>query len=159
MRRVIAMVFLGWLALAGGGAAAATYDTTPEGNARFLADFAALKGVTKLSDGLMYRVLEAAPSTGISPVTRFDTVTVEYKGWLINGKVFDRSRPDEPRVFTAGGVIPGWREALMKMKTGDYWQLVIPADLAYGADGVGGAIPPDQTLVFTVRLLKVEYAP
>lgn len=152
--RVILVLF----AIAGAGeSAAATYDTTPEGNARFLADYAALKGVAKLPDGVMYRVIESGDGT--SPISRYDTVTVEYKGWLINGKMFDKSPPEEPRVFTTGGVIAGWRDALFKMKAGDTWQLVIPAGLAYGADGVGDAIPPDQTLIFTVRLVKVEYAP
>jgi FKBP-type peptidyl-prolyl cis-trans isomerase len=56
-------------------------------------------------------------------------------------------------------VIPGWREALFKMKAGDEWQIVVPADLGYGDDGIEGIIPPDQTLVFRVRLMKVEYAP
>ena len=84
---------------------------------------------------------------------------MEYKGWLVNGKVFDKSPPEEPRSFTAANLISGWREALMKMKTGDTWQLVIPADQAYGGDGVGNVIPPNQTLVFTVRLVKVEYSP
>ena len=58
-----------------------------------------------------------------------------------------------------GGVIPGWIEALKLMKTGDTWELAIPADLGYGADGSGDAIPPNQTLIFTVTLAKVEYAP
>jgi FKBP-type peptidyl-prolyl cis-trans isomerase len=135
----------------------ATYDLSAAGNARYLADFAALKGVTKLPDGLMYRVIESG--NGTSPINRYDTVTVEYTGWMINGKIFDRTKPDQPRTFQAGGVIPGWREALFKMKAGDEWQIVVPADLGYGDDGIEGIIPPDQTLVFRVRLMKVEYAP
>jgi FKBP-type peptidyl-prolyl cis-trans isomerase len=45
------------------------------------------------------------------------------------------------------------------MKTGDTWEIVLPAELGYGAEGAGDAIPPDQTLVFTMSLVKVEYAP
>ncbi len=158
MRGLLRLVAFLVCCLGGGVALAAPpYDITPEGNAKFLADFAARKDVIKLADGLMYRVLETGDGT--SPINRFDMVTVEYKGWLVNGKIFDQSRADEPRVFQAGGVIPGWHEAMMKMKTGDQWQLVIPADLAYGADGRPPIIPPDQTLVFVVRLEKVEYAP
>ena len=88
-----------------------------------------------------------------------DVVTVYYKGSLISGKVFDQTKPEEPMPFQVGGVIPGWTEALKLMKTGDTWELVIPSDLAYGSDGIGDRIPPDQTLVFLVNLAKVEYAP
>jgi FKBP-type peptidyl-prolyl cis-trans isomerase len=143
--------------LLGGAAHAAVYDTSAASNAKFLADFAALKGVVKLPDGLMYRVVEAG--NGTSPISRYDMVTVEYEGWMINGKIFDRTKPDQPRVFQTGALIPGWREAMLKMKTGDDWQIVIPADLAYGDTGVEGVVPPDQTLVFRVQLEKVEYAP
>ena len=84
---------------------------------------------------------------GINPIT------------LISGKVFDRTKPEEPTSLQVGGVIPGWTEALKLMKTGDTWELVIPSDLAYGSDGVADRIPADQTLVFLVNLAKVEYAP
>ena len=86
-------------------------------------------------------------------------MTVYYKGSLINGKVFDQTKPEEPAQFQVGGVIPGWVEALKLMKTGDTWELVIPSDLGYGSDGAGDTIPADQTLVFIVNLAKVEYAP
>jgi FKBP-type peptidyl-prolyl cis-trans isomerase len=88
-----------------------------------------------------------------------DVVTVYYKGSLISGKVFDQTKPEEPAQFQAGALIPGWVEALKLMKTGDTWEIALPAELGYGADGAGDAIPPDQTLVFTMTLAKVEYAP
>ena len=138
-------------------AAAPVYDLSPEGNARFLADYAARKDVTRLPDGLMYRVLQAGKGT--SPISKDDVVTVYYEGMLINGRLFDRTKPDTPAVFATGNLIPGWTEALFKMKAGDTWELVIPSALAYGADGAGKAVPPDQTLVFIVKLAKVEYAP
>ena len=137
--------------------AGSAYDTSPEANKRFLADYAAREGVTKLPDGLMYRVLKAG--TGPQVQKDNDVVTVYYKGSLISGKVFDQTKPEEPAQFPVGGVIPGWTEALKKMKTGDTWELVLPSELGYGADGAGDAIPPDQTLIFTVTLVKVEYAP
>jgi FKBP-type peptidyl-prolyl cis-trans isomerase len=137
--------------------AAGPYDLTPEGNARYLADYAARKDVTRMASGLMYRVLQSG--TGTSPVSRYDTVTVEYQGWLVNNKIFDRSRPQETTTFVVGGVIPGWTEALMKMKVGDQWQIVVPSNLGYGENGMGSIIPPNQTLVFLIRLVKVEYAP
>ena len=138
-------------------APAGAYNTSPESNAKFLADYAAKKGVTKLPDGLMYRVIKAG--TGPAVLRDTDVVTVYYKGMLINGKVFDQTKPDEPRQFPAGALIPGWVEALGKMKTGDMWEIVIPSALGYGEDGAGDAVPPDQTLVFTMKLVKVEYAP
>jgi FKBP-type peptidyl-prolyl cis-trans isomerase FklB len=134
-----------------------TYDTTPESNSRFLADYAAKPGVTKLPDGLMYRVIKSG--NGTSPVSPQDTVTVYYKGMLINGTVFDQTKPDQPAAFPAGALIPGWVEALKLMKAGDTWELAIPPELGYGADGAGDAIPPNQALVFTMTLVKVEYAP
>jgi FKBP-type peptidyl-prolyl cis-trans isomerase len=141
------------------GVAGAAYDTSAAANQRFLADYATRPGVKKLPDGLMYRVLRTAPSDGPQVQKNSDVVEVYYKGTLINGKVFDKTKPEEPATFQVGGVIPGWTEALKLMKTGDAWELVIPEDLAYGSDGVGDSVPPDQTLIFLVELSKVAYAP
>lgn len=166
--KILALVLVPLSLAIGGGnrALAATagvvgpaYDTSPAANARFLADYAARPNVKKLPDGLMYRILKAAPSDGPQVQKNNDTVWVYYKGMLINGKVFDQTKPEEPTSFQAGGVIPGWSEALKLMKTGDTWELVIPSDLAYGSDGFGDRVPPNQTLVFLVALAKVEYAP
>ncbi|HEY0265158.1 MAG TPA: FKBP-type peptidyl-prolyl cis-trans isomerase [Rhizomicrobium sp.] len=136
--------------------AGGAYDTSADSNKRFLADYAARPGVTKLPDGLMYRVIKAGNGPAVQRDQ--DVVTVYYKGALITGKVFDQTKPEEPAQFPAGGLIPGWVEALKLMKTGDTWELVIPAELGYGSDGAGDAIPPDQVLVFTMTLDKVEYA-
>jgi FKBP-type peptidyl-prolyl cis-trans isomerase len=103
--------------------------------------------------GIQYEVLQKG--TGAQP-ERQDCVTVNYRGTLINGKEFDKTEPGKPAVFPAGRLIPGWVEALQMMHVGDKWRLVIPAGLAYGKAGAGnGVIPPDQTLVFEVELLKV----
>jgi FKBP-type peptidyl-prolyl cis-trans isomerase len=104
----------------------------------------------------MYRVIKAG--TGPAVIRDSDVVTVYYKGMLINGKVFDQTKPEEAATFMTGGLIPGWVEALKLMKTGDTWEIVVPSELGYGADGAGDAIPPDQTLIFTMSLVKVEYA-
>ena len=162
LAKVMAMVLLPLVGLAAcdqktDAQPSATYDTTPASNAKFLTDYAARPGVIKLPSGLMYRVLKAG--NGPSVLRDADVVTVYYKGSLINGKVFDQTKPEEPAQFPVGGVIPGWIEALKMMKTGDTWELAIPSDLGYGADGAGGDIPPNQTLLFTVTLAKVEYAP
>jgi len=153
MRRIL---FLLTFLFAASAACADTYDLSPESNAKFLADFAAKPGVVKLKDGLMYRVIKAGNGHGTSPIARQDIAVVEYKGWLIDGTVFDATK-GEPRRFPTGGLIAGWTEALFKMKTGDEWQLVIPAALGYGDKGRSPVIPPNQTLVFLVRLDSVEY--
>jgi FKBP-type peptidyl-prolyl cis-trans isomerase len=158
--KILALVLLPLVALTAcekKSDAATSYDTTPESNARFLEDYAKRPGVTKLPDGLMYRVLRAGNGPQLQKPN--DVVTVFYKGALINGKVFDQTKPEEPAQFPAGALIPGWVEALKLMKTGDTWELAIPSELGYGADGAGDTIPPNQTLVFTMSLVKVEYAP
>ena len=102
----------------------------------------------------MYRVIKSGDGAPVKNDS--DLVTVYYKGALITGKVFDQTKEGEPAQFPAGGLIPGWVEALKLMKTGDTWELVLPSDLGYGSDGAGDAIPPNQTLVFTMTLVKVD---
>jgi FKBP-type peptidyl-prolyl cis-trans isomerase len=135
----------------------AKYDLTAVSNARFLADHARQKGVIVLPDGLQYRVIHKGH--GKSIIGADDLVTVQYKGWLINGTVFDQTKPGTPVQFPAGRLIPGWVEALKHMRAGDEWELVIPARLGYGAEGAGAAIPPGQTLVFDMKLLAVTRSP
>jgi len=135
-------------------ATGSAYDTSADANKRFLADYAARPDVKKLPDGLMYRVLKSGDGPQVK--NDGDLVTVYYKGSLITGKVFDQTKDGAPAQFPAGGLIPGWVEALKLMKTGDSWELVLPSDLGYGSDGAGDSIPPDQTLVFTMTLVKVD---
>jgi FKBP-type peptidyl-prolyl cis-trans isomerase FklB len=130
---------------------------TVEGNAQFLVTYAAMPGVKTLPNGVMYRVLVEGKSKN-TPLGRLDLVTVSYRGWLINGTSFDNSQPGNPRTFQIAQLIEGWREAMLKMKEGDLWEVVIPAALAYGAEGRAGVIPPNQTLVFVISLAKIEYA-
>jgi FKBP-type peptidyl-prolyl cis-trans isomerase len=129
-------------------------DTSPEANQKFLADNAKRPGVKTTADGLQYRVIKAG--NGKMPTMPTDNVTVTYKGSLITGQVFDQTMEGMPATFPAGQLIPGWVEALQNMKEGDEWELVIPSNLGYGEAGAGGVIPPNQTLVFQMALLKVE---
>jgi FKBP-type peptidyl-prolyl cis-trans isomerase FklB len=130
---------------------------TPEGNAAFLASYGARSDVQKLPGGTMYRVLFKGTGKQ-TPLGRADTVTVSYRGWLIDGTSFDSSPVGSPRTFQINALIPGWRDALLKMKEGDLWEIVVPADQAYGAEGRAGRIPPNQTLIFVVSLAHVAYA-
>ncbi|HEY3781505.1 MAG TPA: FKBP-type peptidyl-prolyl cis-trans isomerase [Fimbriimonadaceae bacterium] len=87
-----------------------------------------------------------------------DDLTMLYKGTLSSGKVFDQNMDKAPFVFTLGGgeVIKGWDKGLVGMKVGGERKLTIPSDLAYGAQGAGSDIPPNATLVFDVKLLRID---
>lgn len=124
-----------------------------EGN-DFLAENKTKDGVVVLPSGLQYKVINSG--TGKKP-TESSNVTVHYTGTLINGDVFDSSiKRGEPTTFPVTGVIKGWTEALLLMKEGDKWMLYIPSELAYGANGAGGVIGPNQTLIFEVELISVQ---
>jgi len=131
----------------------ATADPLSEAaNAEYIKKNADKSGVVSVP-GIQYEVLQKGD--GPQP-KRQDCVTVNYKGSLINGKVFDQTEPGQPATFPAGRLIPGWVEALQLMHTGEKWRLTVPAGLAYGREGAGkGVIPPNQTLIFEVELLKV----
>ena len=86
-----------------------------------------------------------------------DVVRIHYHGTLTDGTVFDSSvRRNEPAEFPVNRVIPGWTQALQKMKVGDKWELYIPYELAYGEAGRPTAIPPASLLVFEIELLDVK---
>ena len=110
-------------------------------------------GVVSLPSGLQYKVL--TEGSGKMPKAA-DTVTVNYRGTLIDGKEFDSSyKKGQPATFQVGKVIRGWTEALQLMKEGAKWQLAIPPQLAYGDRGTS-TIPPNSTLIFEVELISVK---
>jgi len=106
--------------------------------------------------GLQY--VDIVVGKGAAPVPG-KQVTVHYTGILKNGKKFDSS-VDRKEPFTfiigVGQVIPGWDEGVMSMKVGGKRKLTIPPNLGYGAQGAGGVIPPNATLLFDVELLDVK---
>ena len=114
------------------------------------------KDVVTTPSGLQYVELEEG--TGATPQPG-QTVVVHYTGTLEDGTKFDSSRDrGQPFRFKigVGQVIKGWDEGVGTMKVGGRRQLIIPADLGYGARGAGGVIPPNATLIFDVELLKIS---
>jgi FKBP-type peptidyl-prolyl cis-trans isomerase FklB len=128
-------------------------DNKAKGEA-FLSENKQKEGVVELPSGLQYKILKNG--SGEKP-SKTDTVTVEYTGRLIDGKVFDSSeRVGKPATFKVSQVIPGWTEALQLMPAGSEWEIYVPADLAYGPRSVGGPIGPNETLIFKIHLLSVK---
>ena len=121
---------------------------------QFLSENGKKENVKTTASGLQYVVEKEG--TGAQP-TAEDEVTVHYTGKLLNGQVFDSSvNRGEPATFPLNRVIPGWTEGVQLMKEGAKYTFFIPSDLAYGPQGVPGAIPPHSTLIFDVELIKVN---
>jgi len=124
-----------------------------EEGAAYLEENGAREGVTTTESGLQYEVLE--PGDGPTPGAG-DQVTIHYRGTLVDGTVFDSSYDrGQPATFGVGGVIPGFSEGLQLMPVGSKYRFVIPSDIGYGAQGAGGDIGPDATLIFEVELLEI----
>ena len=111
-------------------------------------------GAVVTPSGLVYRSLK--DGTGASPKAS-DKVTVHYRGTFPDGREFDSSyKRNQPIDFPLNGVIPCWTEGVQRMKVGGKAKLTCPPDIAYGARGAGGVIPPNATLLFEVELLGVN---
>jgi FKBP-type peptidyl-prolyl cis-trans isomerase FklB len=136
-----------------GPGAGALADAGRAGEA-FLAENRTKPGVTTLPSGLQYRVI--VKGTGRRPGST-DTVVCQYRGTLVDGTEFDSSYArSQPSTFRIDGVIPGWSEALRLMPVGSKWQVVVPPQLAYGAQGAPPGIPPNATLVFDIELVGIK---
>ena len=115
-----------------------------------------IEGLSKTSSGLYYKINKEGNKN--KPL-KGQNITVHYKGMLLDGTVFDSSiQRDQPIDFTLGigQVIAGWDEGISLLSEGASAKLVIPSELAYGANGAGGVIPPNATLIFEVELLKIN---
>ena len=112
------------------------------------------EGVITTASGLQYEIIRE----GDGPIPALsDTVTVNYKGQLADGHVFDSSyERGEPATFPLGRVIEGWQEGLQLMPVGAQYRIYIPYELGYGERGAGQDIPPFSPLVFEVELLSVQ---
>jgi FKBP-type peptidyl-prolyl cis-trans isomerase FklB len=134
-------------------ASAQAGDLSAQANAAFLAANKAKPGVVVRPSGLQYRVIKAGAGRTPKPT---DWVRIFYRGTLIDGTMFDENQPGAAARFKVGELIPGWIEGLSLMREGDRWELVVPANLAYGERGGGATIPANQALVFEMELLEVE---
>jgi FKBP-type peptidyl-prolyl cis-trans isomerase FklB len=122
----------------------------------FLATNKNNQGVVTLTNGLQYRVI--TNGTGATPAPE-DTVTVNYRGTLMDGTEFDSSfKSGKPAQLPVTGIIPGWTEALLKMNVGSKWQVFIPPALAYGEQDRPG-VPPNSLLIFEIDLLSTKSPP
>ena len=123
----------------------------------FLKANKAKEGVVETKSGLQYKVVKKGQGAKPAPT---DTVKVQYKGSLIDGKEFDSSyKRNEPAVFQVNQVIAGWQEALPLMETGATYELYIPPDLAYGDRGAPPVIEPGSMLIFQVELMEIQQPP
>ncbi|MDR3162067.1 MAG: FKBP-type peptidyl-prolyl cis-trans isomerase [Spirochaetaceae bacterium] len=123
-------------------------------NEAFMAENGRKTGVVTTASGLQYEVITAG--NGRKP-GETDVVSVNYKGSLIDGTVFDSSYDrGEPVEFPLNQVIPGWSEGIQLMNVGSTYRLYIPSDLAYGEQGAQNVIPPNSVLIFEVELLSIE---
>lgn len=136
----------------------ANADTPEENKAAgetFLAANAKKPNIKTTASGLQYEVL--TPGKGKANPSATDSVTVHYKGTSLEGKEFDSSYSrGEPTTFPLNAVIPGWTEGVQLMTEGAKYKFFIPSNLAYGENGAGGAIGPNETLIFEVELVKIN---
>ena len=142
--------------LSAGVWAAQDQTTTPKPAAKAATTHAKpVAQMTTTPSGLQYR--DMVVGKGAQPKVG-DTVVVNYTGTFASGKVFDTSVGKQPFKFTLGRgeVIKGWDEGVASMRVGGKRKLVIPPDLAYGAGGYPGVIPPNSTLTFVVELLSIK---
>ncbi|OXA76615.1 peptidyl-prolyl cis-trans isomerase A (cyclophilin A) [Flavobacterium aquidurense] len=113
-------------------------------------------GFDKTESGLRYKMIQKGDG---KKAEAGKTVAVHYEGSLESGKVFDSSYPRKKPIefrLGQGQVIEGWDEGIALLQVGDKARFVIPSDLAYGAAGAGGVIPPNATLIFDVELMEVK---
>lgn len=128
-------------------------DETRRAGQQFAHEYARQDGVVRLDSGVLYKVLRQG--NGAKPDYQ-DTLKVHYEGKRVDGGVFDSSyQRQKPAELALKRTIKGWQQVLRLMPVGSRWEVVIPADLAYGATSPTPQIPPNSTLVFTIELLDI----
>ena len=109
----------------------------------------------KTENGIFYTIIKEGK---VVKAQTGKTLTMKYKGALLDGTVFDDSDMHEPLKFVAGAgqLIAGFDQQALQMATGEKRTIVIPPELGYGSRGAGGVIPPDSYLIFELELLSVK---
>lgn len=110
------------------------------------------KGLTAQSTASGLRYIITKEGTGPNPTIQ-NTVTVRYKGYFLDGSVFDQTQGTETTSFLLGGVIEGWQECVPLLKAGGKGTFLLPSALAYGPSGAG-SIPPNTPLIFDIELVS-----
>lgn len=111
------------------------------------------EGMQTTPEGINYRVVRKG--TGRRPQIT-DKVKVHYRGFFKDGRVFDSSyKVKNPAIFQVNAVIEGWTKILLMMNEGDFYEVLIPSELAYGSLGAGNLIPPDTDLCFQIEFLQI----
>ena len=122
-------------------------------NEQFLAELRKDASVKELEKGLLYRVINEGSGSALPKIN--SVVTVNYKGSLVDGRVFDNSfERGYPEAFRVSELIEGFSMALLSMRVGDKWQVYIPHELGYGKRA-SGPIPAFSTLVFDIELVGI----
>ncbi len=122
---------------------------------KFFAQNKQKQGVVTLPSGVQYKVLEDGDNDR-SPTLESE-VTLQYRGALLDGTVFDNTYDrGQPVTFPVDQMIPGWRQIITRMHVGDHWQVFIPPQMAYGERGQPPRIGPNEGLVFDIRLLDTK---
>lgn len=126
-------------------------------SAKFLQDNTAKEGVVTTESGLQYVVLQDASGDSLKKPKSTDTVEVHYEGKLLDDTVFDSSyQRNQTATFPLNGVISGWTEGLQYMSIGSKFRFFIPPELAYGIEGSGNRIGPNELLIFDVELISIQ---
>ena len=122
----------------------------------YMAKAAKDEGVKALPSGVLYKVVRSGPAAGPHPKLS-DEIKIHYEGKLAaSGEVFDSSyERGAPQTFPLGALIPAWKDALVLMRPGDEWTLIVPPEQGYGEEGAGGKIPPNAVLVFRIELIDI----
>ena len=122
---------------------------------KFFAQNKLQKGVVTLPSGVQYKVLE--DGHGEKSPTIDSDVTLQYRGALLDGTVFDNTEDrGKPVEFPVDRMIPGWRQIITRMHVGDHWQVFIPPQMAYGELGQPPRIGPNEGLIFDIHLLDTK---
>jgi len=122
----------------------------------FLAKNKLQQGVHTLPSGLQYSIIREGAGPRPTPN---DTVVVNYIGRSINGKVFDGTHAtSKPIALRVSNMIPGWQQAIILMSHGSIWNIYVPPNLAYGQKGIPGKIAPNETVIYTINLLRINPA-